>query len=414
MMRSGSSGLDNLVFVGAFLCLCANPVAAQEFRDEFQAVTPTNFDSGGEISRKFHLNAESYLRMSTILSPTGSRNLEADLASTIASTTVVHRNGESTFAEYVAQDDLIDGVIVLLNGRIVFEAYPHMVPRQRHFAWSVTKVVASTALAVLVEQGRVRMGDPIEQYLPTLADSGWAGISIRDIANMASGIDCLDSDGYQDPSTCVYTMEESLGITAPTGRDPDLVQHLRSMTRHAEPGHRYEYVSANTNVLALLIETVTGKQFSQAVSELIWQPIGAETDAMMAISKSGFSYGSGGLHARLRDIARFGQVYTAPELAGVITPDTVRKIQGCGVAFPEEKTAEHREELGDDLPLCAGWQWEMIWADGAMYKSGYSGQGLYVYPARDLVIAWFGTGLDYDEVHNEMLPVSRQIARSLR
>ena len=39
---------------------------AQPYRDAFEAVTPTNFDSGGEVSRQFHLNAESYQRTTTI------------------------------------------------------------------------------------------------------------------------------------------------------------------------------------------------------------------------------------------------------------------------------------------------------------------------------------------------------------
>jgi hypothetical protein len=33
-------------------------------------------------------------------------------------------------------------------------------------------------------------------------------------------------------------------------------------------------------------------------------------------------------------------------------------------------------------------------------------------PARELVIAWFGTGLDFSETVNGMLPVARQLARS--
>ncbi|MEM6545194.1 MAG: hypothetical protein AAF680_09825, partial [Pseudomonadota bacterium] len=53
-----------------------------------------------------------------------------------------------------------------------------------------------------------------------------------------------------------------------------------------------------------------------------------------------------------------------------------------------------------------------VWADGAMFKSGYSGQGLYVDPSRELVIAWFGTGQNFGEESNEMLSVARQIARS--
>ena len=70
------------------------------------------------------------------------------------------------------------------------------------------------------------------------------------------------------------------------------------------------------------------------------------------------------------------------------------------------------DAMGDDLPVRASWQWDLVWADGAMFKAGYSGQGLYVDPDRALVIAWFGTGLDFSARTNEMLPVARQVARS--
>lgn len=400
-------------FIGGVMLLVSNGAISQDFRDTITAVTPTNFDSGGEISRQFHLNAESYLPMATIYAPMEPKELLVEQGSSIASLRVSHRFGETTFADYVTRDDLIDGVIILQDGQVVFEDYPHMESHQRHFAWSVTKILTSTALASLAEQGRVDMAAPIDQYLPVLVDSGWAGISVQDIANMASAIDCLDSDGYQDPTTCIYTLEEALGITAPTGRDPEFIKHLQSMSRSGVPGKRFEYTSANTNVLALLIEEVTQKQFSEAVRELVWVPIGAEADGMMAISENGFAYGSGGLHARLRDIARLGQIYTQPSVSGVLSPSTVRSVQQSGVVFSKKQLAKHREFFGDDIPERAGWQWDSIWSDGALFKYGYSGQGLYVDPARNLVIAWFGTSLDYDETKNEMLPVSRQIARAL-
>ena len=226
---------------------------------------------------------------------------------------------------------------------------------------------------------------------------------------MASGIDCLDSDGYQDPTTCIYTMEESLGITAPTGREPGFIEHLQGMQAHRAAGTKNEYVSANTNVLMLVIEAVTGKPYATALQELLWNPIGAESDALMAISKSGYAYASGGLHARLRDVVRFGQIYTQPELSGVLSKSMIGAIQTEGVALSPDRL---EESLGDDVPERSGWQWDHIWADGAMYKAGYSGQGIYVDPARDLVVAWFGTGLNFEEIVNGMLPVSRQIARS--
>lgn len=394
------------------LIVVASSVNAQVFREGFRAVTPVSFDSGGAVSRQFHLNAESYLGSATINRIRPARTLVEAPRSSIAQARVKHRMGQSSFADYVATDPLIDGVIVLHAGEIVFEDYPHMQPWQRHYAWSVTKVLTSTALAALDEQGRLDMSDPIERYLPELSDSAWAGTSLRDIANMASGIDCLDADGYQESTTCIYRLEESLGITAPTGRNPDFAQQLTAMQRHRPANTKNEYVSANTNVLGLVIERITGLPFAQAVEELVWSHIGAEADALMSISDQGYAYASGGLSARLRDVARFGEIYTGTAASGVISKAQVSRISKAGIALAEDHIDALRNELGDDLPTRAAWQWDLIWDDGGMYKGGYLGQGLYVDPSRDLVVAWFGTGEDYSDKMNELVPVTRQLVQT--
>ncbi|MFT4824411.1 MAG: CubicO group peptidase (beta-lactamase class C family) [Halioglobus sp.] len=183
----------------------------------------------------------------------------------LAKQVVLHKEEASSFADYVAQDKLLDGVVVLHGGKIVFEAYPNMRPWERHFAWSVTKVVTATARAVLHERQMVDMRALVARYVPALAGSAWASIAVQDIANMASGIECLDIDGYHDKATCIYEMEESLGIAGATGREPDSIEHLRAMQIQVKPATEIEYVSANANALMLLVEAVTGKPFALAL-----------------------------------------------------------------------------------------------------------------------------------------------------
>ena len=393
------------------LTITTMPISAQNHRQQFTLVTPKNFDSGGAVSRQFHLHAESYLRSATISRGEQVHRLPAKPRSDLADAIVTLGDTRLSFAEYVAQDALLDSVLILHRGVIVFEAYPHMQPRQRHYAWSVTKVLTSAVLATLVAEDLVDMDAAIDVYVAALKNTAWSGTSVRDIANMASGIDCLDSDGYQDTSTCVYRMEETLGITAPTGAPLDFLAHLRGMSRRGSPGAGNEYVSANTNVLMLLIENVTGESYADAVRTRIWERIGAESDGLMSISAEGYAYASGGLSAKLRDLARFGLVFTDKERFADVADSMIADIRaGGGIALPEDAQALLRQEYAADLPGRAAWQWDEIWDDGGMYKGGYLGQGLYVDPGRNLVIAWFGTGLDYSEQMTAMKSVARQLA----
>lgn len=398
----------------AFLLSAGMAVAnASDVHEVFQSVTPTNFDSGGAVSLQFHLHAESYLRSTTIARDGAIAALDPAPANDLGKQTVVVNGASMDFARYVRSDALLDSVLVLHRGRIVFEAYPRMQPRERHFAWSVTKVLTSATLATLVAEGEIDMNRPIEAYLPQLKSSAWAGTSVQDIANMASGIDCRDSDGYQTTSTCVYRMEEALGITAPTDNTAAFVPLLQGMQRLRPAGKRFEYVSANTNVLMLLIESVTGQSYADAVEARIWKRIGAESDALMAISSEGYAYASGGLMARLRDLARFGRVFTDetrfPDIASTLLADL---HAGGGIALPQARHSGLVRQHGDDLPTRAGWQWDQVWDDGGMFKGGYLGQGLYADPKRDLVIVWYGTGLNFSADDTDMLPVARQLAVS--
>lgn len=400
------------IIIAGFLCLLSGAAATQDFRAEITAVTPLNFDAGGAPSRQFYLNAGAYRFHDTVHRTRKPRPLSLAPRAEVAAAPVRWQDGEATLTAYVDSDPLLDGVIVLHRGAVVFEAYPHMQPWQRHFAWSVTKVFAAATLAALAADDRVDMQAPVERYLPALEATAWAGTKLQAIADMASGIDCRNSDGYQNKSTCIYRMEEALGITAPTGRQLDFMKELRAMRRHRPAGTRSEYVSANTEVLGLVVEAVTGESFASASRKLVWDHIGPEADALLTISKDGYAYASGGLSLRLRDLARFGEVFTRPGAFGVIDASLLTLMQTEGLELPAEERDALTGLFGKDLPLRSAWQWDYGWRDGALFKGGYDGQGLYVDPARELVIAWFGTGRHYGEMVNGMLPVARQLATS--
>ncbi|WP_439106187.1 serine hydrolase [Congregibacter sp.] len=388
-------------------------LASQEPTDVFTSVTPKNFDAGGAVSLQFHLNAESYLRSTTIARDGEVLELNPMPNPALGKASVVVNGQATDFSSYVADDALLDSVLILHGDQIVFEAYPRMEPQERHFGWSVTKVLTSATLATLVAEGKVNMDEPVEKYLAELRSTAWASTSVRDIANMASGINCLDSDGYQTSTTCIYRMEEALGITAPAGNTASFLSLIKDMQRLRPAGKRNEYVSANTNVLMLIIERVTGQSYADAVQERIWQRIGAESDALMAVSAEGHAYASGGLMARLRDLGRFGLVFTDgkrfPDIASTMLADL---NNGGGISRIDEGSNWAPKGNSEDVPRRAGWQWDRIWDDGAMFKGGYLGQGLYVDAARDLVIAWYGTGLDFSARQTDMLSVGRQLAVS--
>ncbi len=389
----------------------ADDNSLEKKREIYREYTPDNFDDGGPISHYVWKNFPAFFPHAVIARTAPERPLVNELRQSVASFPVTVDGAETTLDAYVHASALIDGMIVLSGGKVVYEAYPRMKAHDRHLGWSVTKVYISTALAALEMQGKVDVDLPVETYVKALARTDWAGISVRNIVNMASGIACLDSDGYQNTSSCIYQYEETLGLTAPHNPPVDTLDLIKSMKRYRTPNTKYEYVSPDTFVSGLVIENVTGQPLTAALQSLIWDHVGAEADGLMMISPKGNAAAHAGLSARLRDVARFGQIFTGSGF-GVIDKNHLSDLRSKnGIEFGPEQLFQLKEAWSGDAPTHAAWQWDMIWPDGMMFKGGYSGQGIFVAPEQDIAIAFFGTS-DTKGNRHDLLKISRQLSTS--
>jgi CubicO group peptidase (beta-lactamase class C family) len=310
--------------------------------------------------------------------------------------------------------------VVVQRGAIVYERYPRMRSFDKHIWWSVTKTLVATLVAVLEERGLVDVSAPVETYLPEVVGSGWQGVSIRDVLDMASGISCSESEGaYGDPDICVSRFEASLGILPPTAHTPaDTWAFVAALPRAAQPGHVFDYASVNTFLLGILTERVSGLPFAELATRDVWSRIGAGADAAIIVSRNGDAMTHSGLCSTLRDLARYGLLFTPswPVVASerIISQRYLDAIQRGGRPELFERNgsgASRVAALGGERPRHNSYQWDLVMPDGDFYKGGYAGQGLYISPARDLVIAFFGS-LDTPDLSSEMLYVSRQLAVS--
>ena len=148
---------------------------------------------------------------------------------------------------------------------------------------------------------------------------------------------------------------------------------------------------------------------------MIWSRIGAESDAQVLVSPVGAPGVHGYFNSTLRDLARFGLLYT-PSWKTVakeqVIPDAlIKRIQkeGRPAIF---KAGIYRKfwdaYLGEGL-LCETRQFDIVTRDGDFGKAGHHGQALYISPSQDLVVASFATGEEF-----ATLKFARQIAKGLR
>ena len=315
--------------------------------------------------------------------------------------------GRMSFEEFIHSDQSTAmGVVVLHKGDIVYERYPRMQEHEKPVYWSTSKIFPSTIIRLLEERGLVDVGEPIETYIPKLAGSSFAGTSVRHILDMSSGLDC--SDEYESRDSCYYLYSMAIGDGFRTENAPDNPYDFAATyeaTREAPPGHKFSYSGLNTFLLGWLVEEVMDMPFQDAFSREIWTKIGAESDASYIAPRYGIPVTHGGFVSRMRDLARFGLLFTPSfrvvsdeQIISDSHIDLIRNggdpnlRRNAGLPGVEESGVRHNV-----------YQWDEIYANDTFFKGGWAGQGLVVNPTRDVVAVFTGYFKDdqYSEVRLE-------------
>lgn len=221
-------------------------------------------------------------------------------------------HGERSMIEDWLATSFTDGFIAVHQNRIVCEAYFNgMTPRTLHLSQSVSKSIAASAFGVLAGRGVIEPDRLITDYLPELDATAYRGARVQHVLDMTSGV--RFDETYTDPFSDAGRIDVASGWKQPVSEGVwprsmwDLILTLQTAVR--PHGAAFEYRSIETDIVAMMMERVTGKKVATIISEEIWQPIGAEADGLFTIDPSGYALADGGFNACLRDYARFGQLW---------------------------------------------------------------------------------------------------------
>ncbi|WP_206080450.1 serine hydrolase [Mangrovimonas sp. CR14] len=299
----------------------------------------------------------------------------------------------------------IDAMVAVKGGEIVYERYKTMRPDDKHIWFSCSKVTGATMLAFLEYEGKVDVTKPVTFYLEELKGSDWDGVTVEETLDMATGLNGTEHDeplhdSRTNPEQIWFRWAATSDVAVlPGDRSKNWYDILGEMKR-VKPGHEaFEYNSINTFVINRIVEKVGKMPMHEQLSERIWSKLGMEHDADLSVSPSGKTLGWLGMNTSVRDMARFGMAFTpsGSKLAGEqIIPDAIiKKIQDTShsdmyaKAYAGKKFAE---SFPDVRGLANRYQWDVVFPNGDFFKSGVGGQGLFVSPSQDMVVAWFCTG----------------------
>jgi len=221
------------------------------------------------------------------------------------------RDGRMLSLDEFLDESHTDAFLVLHRGRIVFERYMNgMQPHRQHQMFSATKSFVGTVMLTLIEQGRVDAAATVASYLPELRDSAFADATVQQVLDMTTAVSY--SEIYDDPESDIARYGWVFGVwgAPPPGYDGPMTiyDYLPTLRKKGVHGEAFHYVTPNTDVLAWIIQRVSGKSIDALIAETIWQPLGTERDGYIWLDGSGAAMAGGGLNITARDAARFGQM----------------------------------------------------------------------------------------------------------
>jgi CubicO group peptidase (beta-lactamase class C family) len=204
---------------------------------------------------------------------------------------------DSTINAEIAQHNIAGGVaLIAKNGKIVhhqaygFANLDASIKMQENAIFRIasqTKAIISVAVLQLVEQGKIRLEDPIERYFPAFSGQKVylkqadtlalvdrkRSITIRDLLTHQSGISSADEYPYLQKEFVKYGLSNN-GFNQYPSLSAEIAQIAKMPLAH-QPGTRFSY-GLSTNVLGGLIELITKQALSKYLADHIFKPLGME------------------------------------------------------------------------------------------------------------------------------------------
>lgn len=275
--------------------------------------------------------------------------------------------GETWTLEKFIEMQKVAGLIVIKNGSIVLERYAlGNTAESRWISFSITKAVTSLLVGAALQDGYINnIDEKVTDYVPRLKKSSYEATSIKNVMQMASGVEWDEINSYADPEADVNKVP---------WRTLDMFDYLRQKARNSPPGQAFNYNTAEANLVGDVVRSAIGNNLSTYLSEKVWQPFGMEHDAYwVLVEPGGGEFGGSSLCASLRDYARLGLF----ALHDGVLPDGTRVL-------PENWMAESTRPSATNGAY--GYMW---WLEdsGAYAASGIFGQRIHIDPVNNIVIA---------------------------
>ncbi|MFT3922110.1 MAG: serine hydrolase domain-containing protein [Myxococcales bacterium] len=217
---------------------------------------------------------------------------------------------------------------------------------------SLTKAMTAAVALRLVEEGTLRLGDTVGDWLPELP-AAWHDVSLLQLLNHTSGV----PDFAKNPAVAKAISESP--TVAPT---PSEILAYAGNTTDFPAGARYEYSNSNPFITGLIIQAATGKQYEDVLRAEVLEPLGMKDtylpafndpkvpapvtrgyqvddgqreDVTELVAFGGWGWSSGGVVSTPADLTKFVRGYVGGELFGETIQETQHDSMQPGNSDPE-------------------------------------------------------------------------------
>ncbi len=280
----------------------------------------------------------------------------------------------------------------------------------KRISWSVAKSFLSAAFGVAVNDGLIPDLDvPVDELVPMLKDTGYEGVTIRNVLQMSSGI--YFNEDYGDFNSDINRFGRAVALgrsfdefAASLNSDPDL-----------EQGEFMHYVSLDTHVLGMVLRAATGKTIKEYFEEHLWSKAGFEDNAYFISDGFGEPMVLGGLNMTTRDYARFGMLMrdNGKAFGKQVIPENwviESTTPGAPHLFPGER---------DNAETRLGYSYQWWIPENAkpdvreFFALGIYGQFIYIKPDADIVIVKNSADIDFQENNFESQYIAIEAFRAI-
>ncbi len=265
------------------------------------------------------------------------------------------------------ENDVIDAVLVVKDGRLVVEEYNGWDPEEFHVSWSMAKSVTSSLVGILEGRGEIDVFEPASA--PEWADptDPRHAITLDELLRMSSGLEW--SEDYYDPHGDVLSIMVGDGTT-------DRAAYAASKPLAHDPDANWYYSTGTANIVAREVAQRVGygDDLADWISENLFDPLGI-VGADFQFDDAGVINGGSWVAMRAVDFARFGYLYLR---GGEWDGEQVLPRRWVDYSRMPTPTASQR---------IYGAHWWLSERDPSwFYASGFHGQRILVAPEEDLVI----------------------------